>query len=183
MEKEKAIIKHAEESAEVELTINDYEDIFSDFDHRPLSDRGFSQDFLFEAERAVMSKNSDKINFVVIADEKKRNLREEMTIKNRLKKYFIKHYEIMKKKKKNVVKKGFFFVLAGIILMFIATFLLFKFKQEGLLTNFFIILLEPGGWFLFWKGLELILFEAKEAAPDIKFYERMVNANIKFDSG
>ncbi|MEK6830011.1 MAG: hypothetical protein AABY15_07890 [Nanoarchaeota archaeon] len=171
-----------EEVSEVRVAIDTYDDIFSDFDPRPDSVRGFSQDFLVEAERAVMSKNSERINFVIMIEKEKRNLGEETTINNRLKKYFSKYYEIMKKKKKKVIKKGIFFTVAGIILMFAATFLLFKFRQESILTSFFVILLEPGGWFLFWKGLELVLFEAKDATPDLKFYERMVNSSIRFDS-
>jgi hypothetical protein len=171
-----------EEVSEVRFAIDQYDDIFSDFDPRPDSVRGFSEDFLSEAERAVMSKNSEKINFVIMIEKEKRNLKEETIVKNRLKKYFEKYYEIMKKKKAGIIKKGVYFILSGIILMFAATFLLFNFKQESLFTSFFTILLEPGGWFLFWKGLELVLFEAKEETPDLQFYERMVNSNIKFDS-
>lgn len=174
--------KKGDESAEVEFTIDTYMDIFSDFDPRPLTDRGFSEDFLFEAERAVMSKNSDKIDFVIMLQDEKRNLKEEAIIKNRLKKYFTKYYGIVKHKKNDVIKKGILFILAGIILMFAATFILFKFNQEDLLTSFFIILLEPGGWFMFWRGLELSLFEAKEETPELQFYKRMVNANISFSS-
>lgn len=182
MEERRMSQKIGDESAEVELTIDSYMDIFSGFDPRPFSDRGFSEDFLFETERAVMSKNSDKINFVITIQEDKRNSKEETTIKNRLKKYFTKYKDILKKERKKVLKKGISFTLVGIILMFIVTYLYFKFRQETFLTSFFVILLEPGSWLLFWEGLDLIIFEAKKTAPNIKFYERMVNANISFSS-
>jgi hypothetical protein len=182
METPRETAKKEDETAEVRLTISDYMDIFSDFDSRPLADRGFSEDFMFEAERAVMSKNSDSINFIILAPEKKRNIREEGIIRNRLKKYFAKHYEIMKKKKKKVVRKGAYFVLAGIILMLAATYLFFKFRDETFAASFFTILLEPASWFLFWEGLDLIIFDSKRASPNLSFYERMQIANIRFSS-
>ena len=80
------------------------------------------------------------------------------------------------------MKKGTIFTVSGIIIMLIATVLLFKFKQEDFLTSFLLILLEPGGWFLFWEGLDLIIFGSKEKSPNLKFYKRMSVANIKFVS-
>jgi hypothetical protein len=182
METQRETPKKEDETAEIRLTISNYMDIFSNFDSRPLSDRGFSEDFMFEAERAVMSKNSDDIDFIILVPDKNRDFKDENTIKNRLKKYFIKHYEIMKKQKKKVVRKGSYFVLAGIILMLAATYLFFKFRDETFAASFFTILLEPASWFLFWEGLDLIIFDSKKASPDLRFYERMRNSNIKFSS-
>ena len=177
--KEEEII---EESAEVRLTLDSYEDIFSEFDPRPLSERGLAGDFLFESDRAVMSKPNDKINFLMLIPTENRELKKEKTIKDRLKEYFKKHHKIMENEKKKVVKKGIIFTISGIILMLVAAVLFFKFRQEDFLTSFFTILLEPGGWFLFWEGLDLIIFESKETAPNLKFYKRMSKANIKFAS-
>ena len=168
--------------AEVKLTIDGYEDIFSEFDPRPLSERGLSGDFLFESDRAIMAKSVEKIDFLMLMPEKNRDLRKEKTIKDRLTKYFRKHHELIDREKKKIVKKGAIFTISGIILMLVATILFFKFRQEDFLTSFFTILLEPGGWFLFWEGLDLIIFESKEKVPNLKFYKRMANANIKFAS-
>jgi len=182
MEKEEISRRTALEVAEVKLTIDGYEDIFSEFDPRPLSERGMAGDFLFEAERAIMSKSVEKIDFLMLIPEKNRDLRKEKTIRDRLNEYFKKHYEIMNKEKKKVIRKGIGFTISGIILMLVATILFFKFKEGDFLTSFFTILLEPGGWFLFWEGLDLIIFESKETAPNLKFYKRMSKANIKFGS-
>jgi len=48
--------------------------------------------------------------------------------------------------------------------------------------TFLVILLEPGGWFLFWEGLNLIIFETKEETPDFSFYEKMSKCSINFSS-
>ena len=182
MEEEEKQCEIPEDSSEERFTIESYNDIFSDFDPRPTSVRGLSEDFLSEAKRATMSKNSDKIDFVILVPEKNRKPKEEKIIKERLKRYFKKYYGIEKKGKNKIIKKGIIFNVVGIILMFVATYLIYIFKGASLISNFFIVLLEPGGWFLFWKGLELALFESKEEAPNLKFYERMVDAEIRFDS-
>ncbi len=150
------------EFSEVRLTIEKYEDIFSDFDPRPFSERGLSEDFLFEAKRAITARYSDEMVFTIIINEEKRDAKKEEIIQDRLQKYFKKHYELMKKEKKKIINKGTLFTTVGISLMIIATYLLFKFKDLSLIANFFIVLLEPGGWFLFWEGLDLVIFESKK---------------------
>ena len=182
MEKEAISHKATLEVAEAKFTIDGYEEIFSEFDPRPLSERGLASDFFFELERAIMSKPVEKIDFLMMIPEDKRDLKKEKIIRERLKDYFKRHYEIMKKEKKKIVNKGAAFVISGLILMLAATLLLYNFKDHGILITFLIVLLEPGGWFLFWKGLELAFFDANEAVPNLKFYKRMSNANIRFDS-
>jgi len=182
MQKEGIKHRNNQEFEEIKITIDKYEDIFSDFEPRPLSERGLASDFFFESERAVMAKTTDKIDFIMTIPEKNRDLKKEKVIIDRLNDYFKRHYEIIKKEKKKIVKKGTIFTVSGIIIMLIATVLLFKFKQEDFLTSFLLILLEPGGWFLFWEGLDLIIFGSKEKSPNLKFYKRMSVANIKFVS-
>jgi hypothetical protein len=173
---------YSEETSEVKVAVRTYEDIFSDFDHRPIAQRGLSEDFLSEAKRGSMVKTAGKIDFIFMVPKKERALKEEITIEKRLKEYFKKHSEILKKEKSNVLKQAIFFIILGVIFMFFATLLIFKFKNENLFASFFIILFEPGGWFLLWRGLEEVLFESKKANPNIEFHKKMANASIKFVS-
>ena len=49
-----------EDSEEVKFTIDQYEDIFSDFDPRPFSEKGLSEDFLFKSQSDyIIDKYSD----------------------------------------------------------------------------------------------------------------------------
>ena len=43
---------HIEETSEIKFAISGYDDIFSDFDARHMSERGLSEDFLSDAIRA-----------------------------------------------------------------------------------------------------------------------------------
>ncbi|MEK6840479.1 MAG: hypothetical protein AABX79_00825 [Nanoarchaeota archaeon] len=169
------------ENSEVRFAINRYEDIFSDFDPRPVPLKGFSDDFLSEAKRACAVKE-EKIDFIFMIPKEKRNIKEEARIEDRLKKYFRKHLAILEKDKKKTIKTGLSFTALGIVLMFVATYIFFKFKNESLITSFFTILLEPAGWFLFWEGLDLVIFKTKNVGPDLDFHRKMAGATIKFVS-
>jgi len=182
MEKEGSPILYSEETSEVRVAIHTYDDIFSNFDPRPIAQRGFSEDFLFEAKRAAIVKEDKKIDFIFMMPRKNRDLKEETKIERRLREYFRKHLNIINGEKKKIIKRGFSFTAFGVIIMLLATFLLFKFKEESFLTSFLVILLEPAGWFLFWEGLDLVIFESKRANPNLEFHKKMANASIKFMS-
>ena len=182
MEEEDSHILYPEETSEVRFALHTYGDIFSDFDPRPLAQRGLSEDFLAESKRAVIVKEAEKIDFIFMVSKKDRILNEEIKIENRLREYFRKHFNLIKNEKKKIIKKGTILTLSGIFVMFIVTFLFFKFKNETLLASFFTILFEPAGWFLFWEGLDLVLFESKKASPNLEFHEKMAKARIRFVS-
>ena len=171
-----------EDTAEIRFVLDDYEDIFSDFDPRQLSERGLSEDFLSEAKRACLDKYSKKINLTFLVPEKVRKPKDEEIIKERLKKHFKKHHAIFKKKKEGIMKKGVGFAFTGAVLMIIATFLLFNFKEENILASFLTVLLEPASWFLFWEGMNLVIFDSKKTNNNLQFNEMMANATIKFVS-
>jgi hypothetical protein len=173
---------YSEETSEVRVAIRKYDDIFSDFDPRETSKRGLSEDFISEAKRASMVKLAGKIDFIFMIPKKERILKEEITVEKRLKEYFKKHFDILHKEKHKTIRYGIYLIILGIIFMFFATLLIFKFKNENLVASFFIILFEPGGWFLFWRGLEEVLFDSKKVDPNIEFHKKMANASIKFVS-
>lgn len=181
MQAEKEEEEDSWESSEVRFAIGKYEDIFSNFDPRPLPQRGFSDDFLSEAKRACLVKE-ENMDFIFMMPKEERNLKEEARIEDRLKKYFRKHLHILEKKKKKTLKTGFSFTIIGITIMFAATYLLFTFKDANFAASFFTILLEPAGWFLFWEGLNLVVFESKKSNEDLDFHRKMANASIKFIS-
>ena len=165
--------------SEISLWLDSYEDIFSDFDSRPYNQRALSGDFLTEAKKASLDKDS-KIELKLLVPKKKINKKYEDMIVRRLKEHFNKHFRIIENEVKGMKEQGFLFIAFGIVLMFLATLLLFKYGETGFFTSFLIILLEPGGWFLFWEGLDTLLFESKRAKPDLDFYKKMTKCRISF---
>jgi hypothetical protein len=167
-----------EEVKRLPLQINSYNDIFSDFDPRRFDHRALSIDFLDEAKRATREiKENIELKFYIPRD--RRNLNQEVMNKRRLCEHFKNHHEIISKEKKSIIKRGLSFVFGGIILMFLATYVLFEYRETAIGT-FFVIFLEPASWFLFWEGLNMAIFEPRRLKDELDFYKKMSHCRIEF---
>lgn len=169
------------ETSEISLILDGYNDIFSDFDPRQFGNRALSQDFLEEAKRASRDKDHNGLELNLLVPVHKRNFHHEEIIKKRLHEHFKKHFELALNDIRSLIKKGILFVIAGIIVMFGAALVLY-YNYESLLTSFLVILLEPAGWFLFWEGLWLVIFDSKKEKPGVDFYHKMSKCKINFRS-
>ena len=165
--------------SEISLILDGYDDIFSDFDPRGYSVRALSTDFLHEAERASRDK-VEHPNLILMTPQKSRNTQKEQIIKKRLKHHFEKHYHRIEHHYKETIRHGIYFTLAGISCMFIAVYILHYVISTSIWRDFLIVMLEPGGWFLFWEGLFQIIFESKKTKPELHFYAKMSASKIRF---
>jgi len=173
--KSKEMVK---ETADVSFKLASYDDVFSDFDSRNYFKKALSDDFLAELKRASLDKSRVSELKIFMPSNKRTN--DEIAIRKRLKEHFSKHFNLLNIEHEKLVKWGVSFVAAGIILMFVATFILFYYGEKTLLLNFLVILLEPGGWFLFWEGLDTIIFRTKGIKSDLEFYRKMSGCRIVF---
>lgn len=164
----------------VSLWLDDYNDIFSDFDPRPYSKRLLSADFLFEAKRAARETALSKTELKLLVPTDKRNIYSEKIIKKRLRDHFKKQFSILQAKKKKTFNQGIIFVIVGILFMIVSTFILVKYYKKNFFMTFLSVLAEPAGWFLFWEGLNLVLFGFKEREKDFEFNEKMSKCRIDF---
>jgi hypothetical protein len=165
----------------VSLVLDKYQDLFSDFDARPLQQKSLSVDFLEETKRAIIDKKG-KLQMNLFMPKKLRNFKDETTIKKRLSEHFRRHKELENKEYKKLISKGIKFVTFGVIVMFLASLILFKYSEGSIFTSFLVVFLEPAGWFLFWEGLDLVIFDAKKMTKNRTFYNRMSEAEIVFSS-
>ncbi len=182
MEKPKEVLDVANfKEGNISLIIDSYDDIFSSFDPRHSSQRALSDDFLQEATRASRDQEGN-FELKLLVPKAKRNLKEELLIKRRLKNHFFRHYHIARKETKKIIYQGLFFVGLGIILMFIATLIMLKESMKDTFWSLIVYILQPAVWFLFWEGLGLIIFESKKTKPELDFNEKMARASITFAS-
>jgi hypothetical protein len=175
-------MKKVIQTAEMALWLDGYDDMFSDFDPRPYSERSLSDDFLVEMKKAAFGrgKDSDELKFLLAPEVRDHKLEE--VIKERLKAYFsAKHHRLIQEKKK-IIRQGVTFVGASIVLMFIATLIFTFVANKTFLINFLVILLEPAGWFLFWEGLARTIYKAEETNSEINFFHKMAHCKISFIS-
>src|SRR3989344_1546468 len=164
------------EISEISLRLEQYSDIFSDFDIRPYSKRALSFDFIEEVKRATYDKNEGEIEIVLHVPEKERKEYEEEVIKERLAAHFKRHFHLLSKEKRRVVKLGSTMVFLGIISMIAATLIIFKDPADDLFLSFLVVFLEPAAWFLLWEGMDQIVFNSKNINPDFNFYRKMSNS-------
>lgn len=174
--------KGLSEMSKISLTLERYEDIFSSFDSRHYSQRLLSDDFLIEARKVTKETPKGEIELNLLMPENKRNAGNEAVIKKRLKDHFTKSYEAAKKEHQNIVHLGIRFAIVGIMLMFVATFIFFYYPDTSFFLAFVVVLLEPGGWFLLWEGLNQIVFESKQRRPELRIHRKMARCRITFHS-
>lgn len=161
------------------LWIDGYDDLFSDFDPRPFSERNISDDFLHEVKKVAAETNFRIEELRLLIPHGKRNPETEAIITGRLHQFLVKnrHYFVSRKKKGQI--KGALFALAGIILMASAT-IVSAMKAAGLFMHILFVIFEPAGWFFVWAGLEnLIQIPWKEKA-ELDFYSKMIKTKITF---
>ncbi|MDD5417060.1 MAG: hypothetical protein PHU12_03755, partial [Candidatus Aenigmarchaeota archaeon] len=139
-----------------------------------------SDDFLVEIKRAVRDKPSGNLELILMIPNAKRNRNDENIIKKRLIEHFKRHHKLLHEEKSKITEKGIIFTVAGIIIMLLAAYFFFEKAEYSLIDKFLLILMEPAGWFLFWEGLDQVIFESKKKTPDLEFYEKMIKCEINF---
>lgn len=167
---------------QISLQIEDYNYIFSDFDPRSYNQKALSDDFLSEIKRASVDKDRNGIELKFLVNKKNRDINTENIIKKRLKAHFKRHAELTKKEKNKIILQGLLFSMVGVVFMFATTLLIFKYDHGSLMITFFIVMLEPAGWFSFWEGLNTMFFESKRVNPELTFYKKMSKSDILFES-
>lgn len=162
------------------LWLDSYNDIFSDFDPRPYSKRGLSDDFVVELKKVGRETLKKGVELNLLIPKDKRDYLKESIIKRRLRQYFKKQHQLLEEERKKVIKQGFSFIMSGVILMVLTTFVLFRYYGENFFLTFLSVVAEPAGWFLFWEGLNLVIFEIKKKRLDFEFNKKLAGSAIYF---
>ena len=165
---------------EISLWIDNYDDIFSDFDPRSYSQRALSDDFLIEAKKAVREAKGVLILRFLVPTSVRNNQQESM-IRRRLREHFRKHHDNAEREMRGLVRNGILLALGGFALMLAAAFIAHA-QRESFLSIFLTVLFEPAGWFMVWYGMDKIFYTAKEKRTELDFYQKMSKVDIDFDS-
>ena len=169
--------KYTESGAGIPLVLDSYDDIFSDFDPRPYSNKALSGDFLLECKKASIDKRR-KIKVRFFLPKNKRNSLEEIKIKKRLKEHFNKHLRQKKKEIRKIKLMGAFWVILGSAMMVLSAFLVNM--PSSFFLHLLMTLVQPAGWFFLWEGLAKILITPKEKLPEYHFYKKMSKSQVSF---
>jgi hypothetical protein len=165
--------------SKISLILDDYNDIFSDFDPRSYAERALSHDFLLEAKNAARDKELGMIELSFLVPRHLRNHGAEMVIKKRLRDHFKGHHDKLHAEMKLIRRKGIMFAIVGTIIGVGATFLAIS-DVSQIIKSACLILLEPASWFSIWSGLDHIFFYSQPIKNELVFYEKMTKAPVNF---
>ncbi len=166
--------------ASISMLLDGYDDIFSDFDPRPYTERAISDDFLIQAHKAVHETKSGHFELHLLIPKHKHNPHEDPVIKERLHQHFRISEHQLSASARQTRKKGILLTVVGFILMFLATYARIS-MSEGIISSLILVFLEPGGWFMVWYGLDIIFYISREKNADLEFNRKMVRAEIHFN--
>lgn len=158
-----------------DIALDNYDDLFSDFDMSPYNKRLLSEDFLLELQSRYAFAKGGKflINFTV--PKAVRSKKTEAVIKRRVLDYFRKRTKKFKELKKEKTRQGGLRILLGSIF---SAFLLFipALNDPPLITIYSVFI-----WYLIWSGLEQVLgpFKFKSEANLAK---KLLKAEYNFIS-
>ncbi len=178
MEKKKRFDRFYQSADDIPLVLDSYEDIFTDFDPRPYSEKALSEDFLFECKKASVDKKR-KIHLKLFIPKSKRNPLDEIKIKKRLKEHFHKHLLEKRREIDKIKISGFTWFLVG-SLMIVLSAIFLNSDKKTFLFSLLITLAHPAGWFFMWEGLGKMLITSRERMPNYIFYKKMSNSIVSF---
>ncbi|MDD5005418.1 MAG: hypothetical protein PHS93_02815 [Candidatus Omnitrophica bacterium] len=165
---------------EIGVVIDTWDDIFSDFDPRPLSERTVSGDFLEELKKRYKETGTGDFIITIHAPVSLKNEESEKMVTNRLKKHFRQKFLQKQKVLTFIRMRGLMFVLIGICsLSFLTLATYYKFLSE-LAIQIAGIFLMPLGWFGFWEGLSKLVDTSPVVIQDEKLFEKLSKATYHF---
>ena len=169
------------EMSEISLWLDNYDDIFSDFDPRPYSLRSLSDDFLSEAKKASRDKDENRLELRFLISQEHRDPKVEATIKKRLREHFSKHAKLLQDEISQTRKRSVILVLLGIFMMLGATYV-YAYQPDTFTFRFLFVLLEPAGWFTTWFALDNLFYTMGSKKLEYEFYKKIVKFEIIFIS-
>lgn len=166
--------------SEIGIVIDTWDDIFSDFDPRPLGERTVSGDFIDELKKRYKETVTGDFIITIYAPLSLKNEESEKLVTSRLKKHFRHKFSQKQKVLAFIRIRGLVFVLIGICsLSFLTLATYYKFLSE-LAIQIAGIFLMPLGWFGFWEGLSKLVDTSPVVIQDEKLFEKLSKSIYHF---
>ena len=162
----------------VQIWLDSYDDMFSDFDPRPYSKRMWSDDFLIQI-RKVIKDHSKRISVlrILLPAKVKQEIVDKILVK-RLSVFFEDRRNAVLRNRKETVFKGILYIFLGILVMLTTEYLSYI-NKNNFSWHLLLRVFEPLGWFLLWMGLDIIV-DSRKGIHDISFFSKLAASRIEF---
>ncbi|HPE90396.1 MAG TPA: hypothetical protein P5298_13560 [Spirochaetia bacterium] len=161
---------------QVQIAIDTYDDLFSDFDIRDYRERFFSNDFLDELKMRTnrpLDAKALAIKLVIPSDE--RDDGAEAIILDRIREFFALRLERNKAKKRAILFTAVKFEAIGLLIMLVANYL------ARFITDYLKDFLLIPSWFFVWSGLEKYMYNIRVLDKKIRFYDVLTRSSVTFE--
>jgi len=165
---------------EISIVIDTWDDIFSDFDPRPLDQRTFSEDFIHELKKRYQETRTGRILISICAPETLRDTAAEKVVIQRLKREFRRESLQSRREIRRIRQRGLIFVACGVCFLATLTFLRYAQKFSLLTMDLIGIVLMPLGWFGIWEGLSKLVDASPRFHQDEILFEKFARAEYRF---
>lgn len=180
MEQKKDTGQIIKDIKEISIAIDSLDDIFSDFDPSPLSQRIFSEDFVAEIKKRYKQTKRGQFSITIIAPITLKNEQSEKTIKQRIKQHF-KHKALQNKQTINHIRKrGVIFITFGVLFLVMITVLTYYKFLKVIWLEMSGIIVVPLGWFGIWEGFSKIVDMPEMLTHNTKIFENLSKATYNF---
>jgi hypothetical protein len=165
----------------MDIWMDGYNDIFSDFDPAPYSKRAISADFVEEVMRRTSEEHDEDIELRMSVPQAMRSQKTETIIKKRLREYFL----LKKKKYEQLVKnertKGVIYFVGGFLML--SSFIVLEiFLAQHVAVKLLAAVMAPFGWFGVWEGTSHLLEGPEKFSSKKDFYTKLAKAKFEFFS-
>ena len=165
--------------SEISVWLDTYDDLFSDFDPRPYEERVVSDDFLREAKAFGKEKSAGQFELVLLIPHKLQDTEKETVIVKRLHEFFSHNHRRAHATVTSNRRSGAGMTALALALLLLAAWLRAA-HGDSFLMNFFLVVLEPAGWFTIWNGFDRLFFMPAHLRSDLEFYHKMSTCTISF---
>jgi hypothetical protein len=161
---------------EIAISLDAYDDLFSDFDIRGYADRALSKDFLDELHlRMRRARDRSGLEIALLVPEERRDLAGEEQIIGRLRRFYAEREAHCVKEDRNAALRGLAFIGTGLALSVLANFIVGRFLSMPLFNDFLLI----PSWFFVWSGFDY-LTKREELRKKRRYYAELSASRTTF---
>lgn len=161
--------------------LDDYNDIYSDFDSRHYQSRRISDDFLHEMRLDMRYQTEPADQLLFLVPQQKRDSKTEEIIKANLHKFFRGQFTFYQDKCSRKLRTNILMAAIGILVMMVDATIIFL-GIKSLWTTVLSTVMEPASWFLLWTSVDYMLLDWNDLKREKQFYKILSNAEISFNA-
>jgi hypothetical protein len=166
---------------ELNLWLDSYDDIYSDFDSRHYLKRRISDDFLHELRIEIKDREHVARDLVLLLPPERRDETAEKIIAASLTAFFSGQFLFHRDRCRSKLNKGMLLFASGIITMLFNSWISYQYAASFPVIALK-VLMEPAGWFLLWAALDFLFYDFRGLKRERDFFKELKEMHIHFRS-